>query len=136
MTESIRDAYIATADPKWQPLLAALDRAIMAARPDLSRRVAYGLLMYTLGGDHRHWVVSIGAKGKAATLRFLWGALLSDPHKVLRAGTSHLESIDYPSLESVDAALIAEYLGEAVAKMDYFREHERDMEGPKGKRSK
>ena len=126
MTEDIRDSYIAGLDPKWAPLLLALDRAIMAVRPDFGRRVAYGLLMYTLGGDTRHWVCATGATKKGVNLRFLWGVLLSDPRGVLRAGTGVLRTIDFPTLESVDAELVREYLTEAISKMEYYKAHEKE----------
>ena len=127
MTESIRDTYIAGVDPRWAPLVLELDRAVMAAQPGLSRRIAYGLLMYTLRGDIRHWVCAIGTTKKGANLKLLWGVLLSDPRHLLRPGTSHLMTLDFPTLASIDAQLVAGYVTEAVSKLDYFIAHEKEL---------
>jgi len=61
---------------------------------------------------------------KLVCLRFLWGVLLEDKHKVLRAGTGILRTIDYPAGSEVNAQLVAEYVAEAISKRDYFVAHE------------
>jgi hypothetical protein len=120
MSEQARDEYIASVDPRWAEMIVALDGAVMAAEPRLEKRIAYRLLMYTLGGDKSHWVCAIGPTKQALTLRFLWGIMLDDPRHLLRPGTSTLQTLDFPTAESIDPALVTGYVHDAVAKMPAF----------------
>ncbi len=121
MTGSARDNFLASIDPRFAPMVAEIDQAIRAAAPELESRVSYGMLTYTLGKDRRAWVCAIGTTKKAVCLRFLYGAYLGDPGKLLRPGTSTLSTIDYTSPEQVDAGVVAEYVREAVAHHAEFK---------------
>jgi len=50
-------------------------------------------------------------------------------HGVFGAGTGILRTIDLASCEEVDAQLVADYVNEAVSRLDYFKAHERDQIG-------
>jgi len=123
---SILDTYIATIDARFAPAVRALHRAVLDACPDLNVKISYRMLMYAIKGDFRHWVCAVGVTTKAAHLRFLFGTLLDDSRGVLRAGTSTLKTIDFHSAEEVDPELVADYVGQAVARLDYFRAHEHE----------
>ncbi len=70
---------------------------------------------------------AIGVTKNAVCLPFLFGALLDDPRGVFRAGTSKiLRTIDFASVEEVDAHLVADYVNEAVSRLDYFKAHVRE----------
>jgi hypothetical protein len=125
MNGSARDEYIATLDPVFAPAVRSLDAAIMSVRFDFEARVAYGILLYALGRDFRHWVCAVdcgrpGAKPQAVHVRFLYGSYMSDPHGVLRAGTSHLRTIDFSSVDEIDIGLVTEYVTAAAAGHDGF----------------
>ena len=125
MRGSPRDEYIATVDPSFAPAVRSLDAAIMSVSLDFEARLAYGILLYTLGGDFRHWVCAIDcgrpdAKSKALHIRFLYGSSMTDPRRVLRAGTSHLRTIDFPSVDEIDLGLVTAYVAEAAARHDEF----------------
>lgn len=102
-------------------MVVELDRAVRAAAPELECRISYGMLTFTLGKDRRAWICAIGTTKNAVCLRFLYGTYLSDPEKLLRPGTSTLSTIDYTSLEQVDAAVVADYVKEAVAHHAEFK---------------
>lgn len=126
MGESARDAYIATLDPVFAPAVLALDAAIMAACEDFEARFSYGILLYGLGGDFRHWVVAIdcgkpGSPKRAVHVRFLYGVLLDDPQGVLRSGTSTLKTIDFASPDDIDAQLVGAFVSDAVPLLDEFK---------------
>lgn len=121
MTETARDDFIAGIEGRFAPIVAALDRAVRDAAPQLESRISYRMLTYTLGKDRRAWVCAIGTTKSAVCLRFLFGTFLSDPGKLLRPGTSTLSTIDYAALEQVDAAVVAEYVTEAVAHHAEFK---------------
>lgn len=127
MTQSARDAYIAGIDPRFGPLVLALDRAILAARPDLDVKISYRMLMYTLRAGWRHWVCAIDARKDRVCLRFLYGAYLSDPARVLRSGSSHLSTIDYAGIDQVDESVVTAYVAEAVSRYDEFVAREREV---------
>ena len=115
------DAYVAGVDPTVAPLAVDLDRAIRAAHPDFDVAVKYGLLMYAIGSDWRHWVVAIDARPKRVSLKFLFGVLLGDPLQVLRSGTSVLMSWDIAPGAPIDADAVGAYVREAVARYPEYR---------------
>ncbi len=99
----------------------------MAAQPDLDTRISYKMLMYGLNGDFRNWICAVGVTKNAANLRFLYGVLLKDPRGVLRAGSATLKTIDYKSMADFDPQLVKDYVGEAVAQLDYFKQHAHEL---------
>ena len=121
MSDLARDEFLAGIDARFAPMVVEIERAIRQAAPELESRISYGMLTYTLGKDRRAWVGAIGTTKKAVCLRFLYGTYLSDPAKLLRPGTSTLSTIDYTSLESVDAGVVAAYVREAVAHHAEFK---------------
>jgi len=128
MSDSARDTFIDGIDPRIVPLVFALDRAVIGARGDFDTRISYRMLTYALAGDFRHWICAIGPTKKVVCLRFLFGGLLDDPRGVFRAGTSRiLRTIDFASVEEVDEQLVANYVNEAVSRLDYYKANERDL---------
>jgi hypothetical protein len=53
-------------------------------------------------------------------LRFLYGVLLEDPRRVLRAGTSVLKTWDFGFGDRVDPAAVGAYVREAVGRYDDY----------------
>ncbi len=128
MSDSARDTYVGKIDPAFIPAVLKLDRAVIAACAELDSKISYQMLTYALKGDFRHWIcaIDVGRPGRSVTkralhLRFLYGVLLDDPRGVLRAGTSILRTIDFPSLEDIDTQLVTDYVTEAVSRLDEFR---------------
>jgi len=122
MDDSARDTYLEGVDPRVASVVLELDRLVRGARPDLEPAVKYRMLMYALKGDYRAWVCAIDAHpAKAVGLRFLYGTRLDDPQRVLRPGTSSLRTLDVPSLEAIDAGLVAGFVQEAVARHDELK---------------
>jgi len=121
MSCSVRDSYIANIAPAFGPAVLALDSAVVAVRADFDTRIFYRMLTYALDGDFRHWICAIDARKKPFKLRFLYGVLLDDPRGVLRAGTGILRTIDFASLEDIDAQLVTDYVREAVSRLDEFK---------------
>jgi hypothetical protein len=113
--QAARDAFVASIDEDFVPLVLALDRAIMAAGPELDCRISYQLLMYAQGGDYRHWICAIDARRTAVRVRFLRGDRFTDPGRVLRAGTSTLRTLDYGSSRQFDAELVMDFVRQALS---------------------
>src|SRR5437899_7107170 len=99
---AVLDAYLAGVDARAAPLVVELDDAVRAAHPDFDVAVKYRLLMYTLDRQWRRWVCAIGVTKKGVGLRFLYGVLLDDPRKVLRAGASVLKTWDFGFDDQID----------------------------------
>lgn len=123
VTGPVLEEYLTTVDEADAPTLRALDAAITAAHPALDVAIKYGLLMYTVGGDWRHWVCAINVQRSGACLRFLYGVLLEDPLGVLRKGSAQLMTWDVPRGTDVDAGGVGTYVRDAVARHAYYREH-------------
>lgn len=125
MTETAREKYFAGIDTRFVPVARAIDEAITNAHPELDTKISYQMLTYALGGDFRHWICAIGVTSKLVCLRFLYGVLLDDPRGVLRAGSAILKTIDFAPGAALDAQLVADYVNEAVSKLEYFKANER-----------
>jgi hypothetical protein len=121
MSDTVRDTFVSGIKPDDAPIVLQLDRTIVAARPELNTRISYGMLTYVLGRDARHWICAIGVTKKAVCLRFLFGAWLHDPQGHLRAGSSHLSTLDYRAVEGIDAEYIADLVTEACDRLDEFK---------------
>lgn len=130
MSKSVLEEYVATlVDPRGEPLVRELDGVIMGTQPDFDVAIKYKILMYALHGDFHTWVCSINAGRKKVALHFLYGVLLDDPRKVLRAGSSVLMSWDMAFDEAVDAATVGAYVAEAVRRNpEYLADREGVLE--------
>lgn len=101
--------------------MVALDEAVRKAHPDFDIAIKYRILTYALGGDWRTWVCAIDATKKGVCLRFLYGVLLDDPRRVLRAGSSVLKTWDFAYANVVEPAAVCAYVAEAVVRYDYYK---------------
>ena len=77
--------------------------------------------MYGLHGDWRTWVCAIDATTRGVSLRFLYGVILDDPRRVLRAGSSVLKTWDLGFDDAIDAPAVGAYVAEAVAKYPVYK---------------
>lgn len=115
------ESYLATVDDDAASVVTALDEVIRETGPSLQAAVRYKILMYGIPGDWQHWVCAVDAARSKVCLRFLYGHLLEDPLKVLRAGSSTLMTWDLPRDEPIDAAAVRGYVTEALGKYELFR---------------
>ncbi len=113
--------YLGSVDPAAAPVVVALDGVIREAHPGFDVAIKYRILMYALHGDWRTWVCAIDGSRKSVGLRFLYGVLLDDPRRVLRAGSSVLKTWDFAFDQVVDRAAVGAYVREAVARYDEYR---------------
>ena len=121
MADSPLETYLRGVDPKAAPLVRELDAVIRAAHADFTVAIKYKLLMYAIAGDWRTWVCAIDANRKGVSLRFLYGVLLDDPRRVLRAGTSVLKTWDFGFDDVVDAKAVGAYVSEAVRRYPEYK---------------
>ena len=116
------DDYVASlVDPRGEALVRQLDRIIRAAEPGLSMAIKYKILMYGVDGDFHTWVCAINSGRRHVSVNFLYGVMLDDPRKVLRAGSSVLMSWDFPFDEEVDPAAVGPYIAEAVRRNPEYK---------------
>jgi hypothetical protein len=118
---SALETYLLGVDKSAIRLVLALDEAVRHAHPEFNVAIKYKILMYALHGDFRTWVCAIDAKRKSVALRFLYGVLLDDPRRVLRAGTSVLETWDFSLDDVIDPVAVGAYVAEAVARYDEYK---------------
>ena len=121
MSDAVLEEYIGTlVDPRGEPVVRQLDRIIRATEPELGMAIKYKIVMYGLAGDFHTWVCAINSGRRHVSVNFLYGVMLDDPLKVLRAGSSVLMSWDFAFDEEIDAALVASYIAEAVRRKDEY----------------
>jgi hypothetical protein len=113
---SVVDDYLAGQEEAAHPIVRALDAAVRDAEPRFDVAVKYRMLMYTLDGKWRNWVAAVGTSTRGVQLRFLQGVLLADPLHVLRAGSSHLMTWDFPFGATVDPDAVGDYVRDALAR--------------------
>ena len=122
MSESVREEYIGQlVDPRGEPVVRELDRVIRVTEPKLGMAIKYKILMYGLDGDFHTWVCAINSGRRHVSVNFLYGVMLDDPRKVLRAGSSVLMSWDFPFDEEVDPAALGPYIAEAVRRNPEYK---------------
>jgi hypothetical protein len=114
------ETYLGGVDPAAASVIVALDGIIREAHPGFDVAIKYRILMYALHGDWRTWVCAIDASRKSVGLRFLYGVLLDDPLRMLRAGSSVLKTWDFAFDQVVDRAAVGAYVREAVARYDEY----------------
>nr|WP_246324693.1 DUF1801 domain-containing protein [Petropleomorpha daqingensis] len=96
-----------------------MDAAIRGVEPGFDVAVKYRMVMYTLDAKWRNWIIAVGTSTRGVQLRFLQGVLLDDPLGVLRAGSSHLMTWDFPFGAEIDPGAVAGYVRDALAKRDF-----------------
>ena len=121
------ETYLGGVDPAAAPIVVALDGIIREVHPGFDVAIKYRILMYTLHGDWRTWVCAIDASRKSVGLRFLYGVLLDDPLRVLRAGSSVLKTWDFAFDQVVDRAAVGAYVREAVARYGEYKANTREI---------
>lgn len=103
------------------PVVVALDAAIRGTAA-LDVDIKWRQLVYALGGDFHHWICAIAVNKTRVTLNFHFGALLPDAERVFRAGTStFMRMLDFESADDVDAALVAEWVNDALGQLEFFK---------------
>jgi hypothetical protein len=123
---SVLQTYLTGLAPDREALTRQLDAAIRTSHPGFDLAVKYGILMYALGGDWRHWVVALDARPRTGVgLRFLYGVLMADPRHVLRGGSSVLMTWDFAPGADVDAVAVGDYVAEAVRLYPEYRANDR-----------
>ena len=129
MSSSVLEDYVASLiDPRGEPVVRELDRIIRATEPDLDVAIKYKILMYGLEGDFHTFVCAINSGRRRVALNFLYGVMLEDPRKVLRAGTSVLMSWDFEFDEEIDSAAVGDYVAEAVRRNPEYKANRQSVQ--------
>jgi hypothetical protein len=121
VTDTPLDELLARSDPAWAPLARQIDRLITGVAPQLMPRLAYGMLVYSLGTDKAAWIVAVDVRPRVVVVRFLAGTLLDDPRHLLRGGTSTLMNLDLASPEALDPAALQDLVRQAVARYPDYK---------------
>ena len=126
---AVLDDYVATlVDRRGERVVRELDRIIIATQPDIGVAIKYKILMYGLRGDFHTWVCAINSGRRKVALNFLYGVMLDDPKKVLRAGTSVLMSWDFEIDEEIDEPEVSAYVAEAVRKNGDYKANRQSVQ--------
>ena len=113
-SEEALEVFLGRSDPVAAPLIRTLDGIVHQVRPSIDSRISYGMLMYAVDGDLRHWPIAIDARPRKVSLRFHYGVRMSDPLHVLRGGSSVLSTWDFLPTAAIDTAAVAAYVGETL----------------------
>ena len=113
--QSVLDKYVEGLPPEREALTRRLHALVAGTDAGLDVGIKYGILMYALGGDWRRWVVAIDAHPRSGVgLKFLYGVMMADERRVLRAGSSVLMTWDFGPATELDEEGVRAYVAEAV----------------------
>ncbi len=88
----------------------------------LEAAVKWKQLTYGYQGDFHHWICGIAITKKSVGLVFHFGGLLEDPQGLFKAGNSFFfRKLEYQRVEEVDAAVVLDFVSQALKKLDYFK---------------
>jgi hypothetical protein len=116
MTHVPLDAYLATVRPDAHETVRTLAAAIDAAGIDFDCAIKYRILLYTFDGRWHDWVTGISVTSKLVNLRFLHREHLSDPAGLVRPGSTTAGTVDYRTVDDVDAAQVTHWVRQAAAR--------------------
>ncbi len=106
-----------------------LVRIIEGSGPPLDAAVKWRQLTFAQQGDFHHWICAIAVTKNGAALRFHFGGLLEDPEGVFKAGSSlFLRTIEYRTLRDVDEAVVSNLISQAVNRLEYFKQHWKELQ--------
>jgi len=121
--DSALSAFLAKVRPDAEATVIALDHAIRESA-ELDTAIKWGKLTYAAAGDFHHWICAMSVSKKQVTLAFHFGGLLPDPEGSFREGASKfLRMLDFDSPASVDMALVARTISDALGELDYFKKN-------------
>jgi len=80
---------------------------VTSAHASLERAIKWGRLTFTVDGNWHHWVCAVAATKKGAKLLLHKGALLDDPHGLLRGSGRYLREIPLESIRQDPEAVRA-----------------------------
>lgn len=122
-------AFTQSASPAVAAIVERIDAAIRSPGLELDRAVKWGQLTYAQDGDFHHWICAVRITRHFVGLSFHFGGLLNDPAGILIAGGSKfLRKIEYRRAEEVDPNVIRDFVAQAIAKLDDFRAHWKEIQ--------
>jgi hypothetical protein len=128
MESPIVDTFSSRATPEFQEIIQRLATIITSKHP-LSVDIKWGQLTYALNSDFHHWICAVKITKKAIILTFHFGGLLDDPGGVFRTGSSKFgRSIEYRAVEAIDAAIIQNFVEQALDRLSYFKENWKEIQ--------
>lgn len=125
----IAQSFLRTTSPEFQPIVIRLTEIIESLTEPLSCDVKWGQLTYAKNGDFHHWLVGIKVTKKFVGLVYHFGGLLDDPQGIFICGTSKFgRKIEYRRVDEVESEVILGFLEQALEKLDYFKEHWKEIQ--------
>jgi hypothetical protein len=103
-------------DERSRPTVERLVEVVFDALPDAQHERKWGQLTFTRGGDWHHWICAISPTKKAVKLVIHKGALLADPHGVMKGAGPYSRAILFRAPDEVDADLVERILREAAGR--------------------
>lgn len=94
----------------------------------LGSAIKWRQLTFCLDNDFDHWICAVSATKKAVALKFHFGSLLNDKHKVFTSDDSKfIRKAEIASVEDINEGAIIDLLDQATEKLPYFKEHWKDL---------
>jgi hypothetical protein len=121
-TDAVEE-YLSPVAPELRAIATRIIEAV-TAHAGFDVAVKWRQLTFALDGDFEHWVCAVAAGKKQVQLKFHFGSMLDDHDQAFSPGDGKfIRKIVYAADDVVDARVIGQLVDEAVAKVDYFKQH-------------
>lgn len=116
------EAFYNSVPDNHKEIINKLSTVILKVDNHITQDIKWKKLTFGLNDDFHHWLCQINFTKRAVVLYFHFGGLLEDKYGVLITGQSKfLRKMEFQSLDDVDQKIIKEYISQAIAKLDYFK---------------
>jgi len=121
MKKEVKQFYDSVPE-NYKEIVSTISSAVLKTNNQITEDIKWKKLTFVLNDDFHHWLCQINCTKKAVALYFHFGGLLNDKHNVFITGESKfLRKIEYHSINDVDKEIIKDYVLQAIAKLDYFK---------------
>jgi hypothetical protein len=103
-------------DERSRSTVERLIEVVFDALPNAQHERKWGQLTFTREDDWHHWICAISPTKNAVKLVLHKGALLADPHGVMKGGGRYTRAIPFRAPDEIDAGVVAPILREAAAR--------------------
>jgi hypothetical protein len=108
-------------DERSRSTVERLIEVVFASLPDVQHERKWGQLTFTREGNWHHWICAISPAKQAVKLVIHKGALLADPHAVMKGEGRYSRAIAFRAPGEIDAEVVAAILHEAAARQTEMR---------------
>lgn len=116
--------FLRNVDDNLRDAATALTKIIESSHKDFDVAIKWRQLTYGLNKDFDHWICALSANKKTVNLVFHFGSLLKDKNRLFtKQDSKFTRKVEIQSVKDIDEAAIKDLLGQAIDKLQYFKQN-------------